>query len=160
MTDSEKYIRQVTNPLFFRLFTLKELPMLFLAGVKIKELSPDHAVTTLRLGYLTKNPFRSVYFACLAMAAELCPGIMAMMHVHKADPKVSMLVTGLKAEFTKKATGRIFFTCNDGQKIAGAIAQTQKSGEGVLIEALVVGKDEAGDAVATFHITWSFRRKG
>jgi hypothetical protein len=160
MNDSEKYIRQVTNPFFFRLFVLKELPMLFLAGVRVKELSPTHAVTTLKFSYLTKNPFRSIYFGCLGMAAELSSGIIAMMHVRKANPKVSMLVTGMKAEFTKKAVGRISFTCKEGQKIADGIAETQKSGNGVTFDVVAVGTDEAGDTVATFVITWSFKRKG
>jgi hypothetical protein len=156
----EKYIRQVTSPFLFRLFSLKELPMLFLAGIRVKELTREHCITTIKYSYLTKNPFRSVYFACLGMAAELSSGVIAMMYVKGAKPGVSMLVTGTKAEFTKKATGRIRFTCKDGKKIEDAIASTQKSGEGVITEVRSVGVDEAGDIVASFVFTWSFKRKG
>jgi hypothetical protein len=159
MTSTEKFVKQVTNPLYFRLFSLKELPMLLLAGITVKELSTEHAVTIVRYSYLTKNPFRSLYFGCLGMAAELSSGAIAMMHVRGAKPKVSMLVTGMKAEFTKKAVGRIHFTCRDGKKIEEAIRSTQQSGEGVTMEVNSVGVDEAGDTVASFIFTWSFRRK-
>jgi hypothetical protein len=159
MSKREQFIRQVTNPFLFRLFCLKELPMLFLAGVTVKELSEEHAVTSIRYSYLTKNPFRSVYFACLGMVAELSAGVIAMLFVRDASPKVSMLVVGMKADFRKKATGRIFFSCRDGKKLADAIAETQRTGEGVTTEVKTQGKDEKGEVVAEFVITWSFKRK-
>jgi hypothetical protein len=159
MSNSDKFIKQVTTPFLFRLFMLKELPMLFLAGVTVKELSNRHAVTRLKYSYLTKNPFRSVYFACLAMAAELSSGAIAMMLVKNSGAKISMLVTGMRVDYTKKAVGMILFTCNEGDKIAEAIATTKQTGEGVMITVNSIGKDEAGDIVASFVFTWSFRRK-
>jgi hypothetical protein len=159
MSQSDKFIRQVTTPFFFRLFMLKELPMLFLAGITVKELSAAHAVTSLKYSYLTKNPFRSIYFACLAMAAELSSGAIAMMLVQQSGVKISMLVTGMKVDYTKKAVGKILFTCNEGKKIEEAIASTKQNGEGVTITVNSIGKDEAGDIVAAFVFTWSFRRK-
>jgi hypothetical protein len=159
MNSRDTYIKQVTSPFLFRLFSLKALPMAFLAGLKVQELDADHAVTVIRYGYLTKNPFRSLYFACLAMAAELSSGVIAMMHIQDAKPSVSMLVTGMRAEFSKKAVGKILFTCADGKKIAEAIAETQRSGEGVTAEVSSTGTDEKGVVVAMFYFTWSFKKK-
>ncbi|MFI5150772.1 MAG: DUF4442 domain-containing protein [Bacteroidia bacterium] len=159
MNKNAKFIRQVTHPVLFRLFSLKDIPMLFLAGLKVKELDEQHAMTTLKLGYLNKNPFRSIYFACQAMAAEASTGVLAMMYVYGAEPRVSMLVTGMKATFSKKATGRVYFTCNDGLAIASAITETQRTGEGVVVSSTSVGKDEQGDIVAEFVFEWSFKRK-
>ncbi len=159
MNKKGKFIRQVTHPVLFRLFSLKDIPMLLLAGIRVKEVDEEHALTTLKLGYLNKNPFRSIYFACQAMAAEASTGVLAMMYVYGADPKVSMLVTGMKASFGKKAVGRIYFTSLDGKKIADAIEETQRTGEGVTIHATSIGKDEQGDTVAEFIFEWSFRRK-
>ena len=149
----------MTNGFIFSLFSLKQAPMIFLAGVRVKELDEAHAVTTVRHRFLTKNPFGSLYFACLAMAAELSSGVVALMYIKDAKPKVSMLVTGMKAEFIKKAKGRISFTCSDGKKIAAVIAETQNTGEGVTVEVKATGKDEAGDVVAQFVFVWSFKRK-
>jgi hypothetical protein len=159
MNSQHQYKRLVTNSFLFRLYMFRQLPMIWLAGIRVPELDVEHAVTSIRYRFLTKNPFRSIYFACLAMAAELSSGVLAMMHVRGANPKVSMLVTSLKADFTKKAVGKILFTCRDGNKISAAIAQTQKTGEGILVEVRAEGRDETGDLVASFAFTWSFRRK-
>jgi hypothetical protein len=93
------------------------------------------------------------------MAAEFASGIQAMMHVQAGSP-ASMLVVGLQAEFTKKAVGLITFTSLDGPRIAQALAESRATGEGRTVECTSTGVDEAGDVVAVFRITWSFRAKG
>ncbi|WP_240734849.1 PaaI family thioesterase [Hymenobacter sp. UV11] len=150
--------RQVLSPAKLRLFMLRKLPMAWLAGLRLRALTPEAATVTIRYKYLTQNPFRSIYFACLAMAAELASGMQAMMQVQGARP-VSMLVVGLTAEFSKKATGFIAFTCPDGAAIALAVAESRATGEGRTVVCTSTGVDEAGDVVAVFKITWSFRAK-
>lgn len=149
---------RVLRPLNLRLFLLRQLPMAWLAGLRLTQLTPEAATVTIRYKYLTQNPFRSIYFACLSMAAELASGIQALMHVSGGSP-VSMLVTHLEADFTKKAVGLIAFTCEDGPRIAQAIAESRATGEGRTVVATSTGLDEAGDVVAVFRVTWSFRAK-
>lgn len=150
--------RQVLSPAKLRLFLLRKLPMAWLAGLRLVALTPGAATVTIRYKYLTQNPFRSIYFACLAMAAELASGIQAMLHVQGGGP-VSMLVVGLTAEFRKKAVGLITFTCPDGAAIAQAVAESRATGEGRTVVCTSTGIDEAGDVVAVFRVTWSFRAK-
>ena len=150
--------RQVLRPLRLRLFMLRRLPLAALAGLRLVALTPELATVTIRYTYFTQNPFRSIYFAALAMAAELASGIQAMLHTRGGGP-VSMLVVGLAAEFSKKAVGRISFTCPDGAAIAQAIAASRATGESRTVEATSTGRDAAGDVVAVFRITWSFRAK-
>ena len=150
--------RTALHPLKMRLFLLRSLPMAYLAGLRVRALTPARAAVTVSYKYLTKNPFRSIYFAYLSMAAELASGLLAMLHMQGAG-RVSMLVVGLEAEFTKKATGRIVFTCPDGALIARAIADSRATGEGHTARCTSTGHDAAGDVVAVFQITWSFRAK-
>lgn len=150
--------RQVLNPLKLRLFMVRKLPMAWLAGLRLTQLTPEHATVTVRFKHLTQNPFRSIYFACLAMAAELASGMQAMMHVQGGGP-VSMLVVKLEGDFTKKAVGLITFTCPDGPRIAQAVAESRATGEGRTVECTSTGVDEAGEVVAVFRLTWSFRAK-
>lgn len=150
--------RTISNPLKLRLFMLRSLPMAYLAGLRLREVTPERAVITVPFKYLTKNPFRSIYFACLSMAAEMASGMLAMMYTQGAG-RVSMLVVGLEADFTKKATGLIAFTSEDGLRIAQAIADSRASGEGRTVVCTSTGIDQGGDTVATFRITWSFRAK-
>lgn len=154
----QAFIRQVLSPGKLRLFFLQKLPMAWLAGLRLRELTLEAATVTIGYKYLTKNPFRSIYFACLAMAAELASGIQAMLHM-QGQGRVSMLVVGLGAEFRKKAVGTIAFHCADGAAIAAAIAESRATGEGRTVECTSTGRDEAGDVVAVFRVTWSFKAK-
>ena len=160
-TDSPQaaaFRRQVLSPMKLKLFMLQKLPMAWLAGLRLVQLTPESATVTIRFKYLTQNPFRSIYFACLAMAAELASGIQAMMHTQAGGP-VSMLVVGIQGDFTKKAVGLIAFTCPDGPRIAQTLAESRTTGEGRTVECTSTGVDEAGDVVAVFRLTWSFRAK-
>ncbi|WP_233635814.1 DUF4442 domain-containing protein [Hymenobacter setariae] len=154
----QAFRRQVLSPHKLRLFMLRKLPLAWLAGLRLTALTSEVATVTIRYKYLTQNPFRSIYFAALAMAAELASGIQAMMHTQGGGP-VSMLVVGLQAEFSKKAVGLIAFTCPDGDAIAAAIAESRATGEGRTVVCTSTGRDEAGDIVAVFRITWSFKAK-
>ena len=155
-----EFQRQITNPVKLKFFLLKNLPMAYLAGCRIKHLSTQEAQVTLKYGYLTKNPFRSIYFACLAMAAELSSGVLSMMYLYKANPSVSMLVVNMEAEFSKKAVGTITFTCSDGEAIAAAVRESQRTGQGSALQTLSIGRDETGEEVARFRITWSYKARG
>ena len=150
--------RQVLRPFRLRLFLMRRLPMAWLAGLRLAALTPEAATVTVGFRYLTQNPFRSIYFACLAMAAELASGIQALMQVQAGAP-ASMLVTNMEAEFTKKAVGLVAFTCPDGAAIARAVAESRATGEGRTVACTSTGVDEAGDVVAVFRITWSFRAR-
>ena len=94
------------------------------------------------------------------MAAEMSTGILAMASVYRHNPPVSMLVTHMKAEFLKKATTPTHFSCTDGPAIKEAIRQSIDTGESRTIVARSIGTNTAGETVAQFDITWSFKVKG
>lgn len=154
----QAFRRQVLNPHKLRLFLLRKLPLAWLAGLRLVALTPETATVTIRYKYLTQNPFRSIYFAALAMAAELASGMQVMLHTQGGGP-VSMLVVGLQAEFTKKAVGLVAFSCPDGAAIAQAIADSRATGSGRTVVCTSTGRDEADDVVAVFRVTWSFKAK-
>lgn len=151
--------QQITNPVKYRLFMLSKLPMGLLSGLKVLELNETLASVSVHFNWLNQNPFRSIYFAVLSMAAELSTGILAFGQVNNRKPAVSMLVVKLEADFYKKAVGKIVFTCMDGDKIADAIEQTLLTGEGVVLQCVSVGINEQNEEVAKFIFTWSFKSK-
>ncbi|MBL4753217.1 MAG: DUF4442 domain-containing protein [Flavobacteriales bacterium] len=143
----------------FRLFLLRDLPMGFLSGMKIKDITPDKCQVTIPYKYLTKNPFKSMYFACLTMAAEMSTGALGVAATFGQKPSVAMLVQGVEGEFSKKAVGLITFTCEEGSHVFQAVERTLESGEGEKATCLTIGTDEAGDEVARFKFTWSFKAR-
>jgi hypothetical protein len=149
----------ITNPIKFRFFLFQKLPAAFFAGLRIHHFDAEKCVVRIKYSWFTMNPFKSVYFAVEAMAAEMCSGMLAFGQVYQRTPKVSMLVVKMEAAFVKKATGLILFTCEDGQMIQNAINEAIISGEGKTIVCKSIGTNSANEVVAEFNFTWSFKAK-
>ena len=156
---SQKFIRLLSNPVAFRLYLFWKLPAAFFSGVRIREIDGQHCVVTVPYKWFSQNPFRSTYFACLAMAAEMSTGSLAMAHVYKRNPAVSMLVVKFEASYFKKATGRTRFECKDGALLLSAIEKAIATGEPQVCVTTSTGTNKAGEKVAECLITWSFKAK-
>lgn len=157
--NKDQFIQLIRNAFKFRIFLLSRLPAAFFSGVRVKTIDETKAIVTVPYKWFSQNPFKSTYFACLAMAAEMSTGLLAMMHTYKSNPPVSMLVTGLEAAYFKKATGITTFTCEGGLAINNTIKEAISSGEGRIIKIKSTGKNDNGELVAEFFITWSFKVK-
>lgn len=155
----QKFQKQITNKLLFKFYLLGKLPLGLLAGLKIRELDQAHCAVSVPYKWLTTNPFRSTYFAAQSMAAEMSTGVLAMMAVDAYPHPISMLITGMEADFTKKATKRATFTCKQGSEIFEAIDKAYETGEDQTVVAETVGIQTDGEEVARFRFTWSFKRK-
>ncbi|HTB99884.1 MAG TPA: DUF4442 domain-containing protein [Ferruginibacter sp.] len=155
----QKFIQFVQQSFKFRMFLLSKLPSAFFSGVRVKSIDENKSAVTVPFKWFSQNPFKSTYFACLAMAAELSTGVLAMMNVHEKNPTVSMLVVGLEANYFKKATGITTFICEDGMAINDIVLLAIASGEGKTIKCKSIGENKDGEIVAEFFITWSFKAK-
>jgi len=140
-------------------FLTFNLPSAYLCGVRLKELNNKLSKVTVRYNWLTKNPFKSMYFAVQSMAAELSTGAIVIKKIKESGKPISMLVTNHKGSFTKKAIGKITFTCTDGLLIDNALKNTIETGEGQTILMKSVGIDEQGDQVSAYEFEWSVRLK-
>ena len=94
-----KFQQLISHPVKFRMFLFSKLPSAFFSGVRVKTLDENRAVVTVPYKWFSQNPFRSTYFACLAMAAEMSTGLLGLMHSYKREPAISMLVVGLEAKY-------------------------------------------------------------
>ena len=154
-----RFIKLMKHPVKFRMFLFTKLPAAFFAGVRVRDIDENKCRVTVPYKWLSQNPFRSTYFACLSMAAEMSTGSLAMAHLYKIDPPVSMLVVKVDSEYFKKATGRSSFLCEDGELFRKAIEETTATGEARTVKARSVGTNKDGEVVAEFYITWSFKAK-
>lgn len=157
--STNEFLELVQNPIKFIFFLLTKLPSAFFSGVRLKYADAEKAVVTVPYKWFSKNPFSSTYFACLSMAAEMSTGILAMAHTYKKDPAISLLVIKTEGTFSKKATGVTTFTCDDGKSFQQAVSEAASSGKSTTVAARSTGKDNSGDIVADFVITWSFKAK-
>jgi len=154
-----EFIRLVRHPFKFRFFLLSKLPAAFFSGVRVTTMDEEHCEVSVPFKWLTQNPFRSTYFASLSMAAELSTGALALAQIYKRQPPVSMLVLKTEAEYFKKATDKTSFLCEDGALIKKMIEESVETGEARTVRAKSVGRNRAGEIVAEFHVTWSFKTK-
>jgi hypothetical protein len=147
---TEMFFSIIRNRLKFSLFLLKNLPAAYFSGVRIKGANEQSCAVTIPFKWFTTNPFQSTYFACLSMAAEMSTGVLAMAHVYKRKPGVSMLVTAVESSYHKKATGLTTFHCNDGDIIRQAIETAIATNVAQSIKAKSTGYNHLNEVVAEF----------
>jgi hypothetical protein len=147
------------SPSKLNTFLFFKLPSAFWSGVRVKSISKEKCIVTVKHQWFNQNPFKSMYFAVQAMAAELTTGALVMMQIKNSGKKISMLVANNNGNFTKKATGRITFTCADGNQIEEAIQKTITTGEGQTIWMKSIGKNEKGEQVSEMNFEWSIKLK-
>lgn len=157
---NKAFLRLINNKLKFTLFLWKNLPSALFSGVRLVAADEENCTVKVPYKWFSRNPFKSTYFACLAMAAEMSTGVLALGNIYGRKPGVSMLVVNIKGEFFKKATGTTIFTCKDGLLFQQKIEETISTKQGVTVVSKAEGLNQAGELVALFEITWSFKTKG
>lgn len=143
----------------FNSFLFFKLPSAWWCGVRVKSIDQSSCMVSVKHRWANQNPFNSMYFAVQAMAAELSTGAMVIDQIRNSRAKVSMLVANNKGNFSKKATGRINFVCNDGHLIADALKKTIETGEGQTFWMKAIGTNQDGVQVSEMDFEWSIRRK-
>ncbi|WP_299161435.1 DUF4442 domain-containing protein [uncultured Eudoraea sp.] len=145
------------SPSKFNVFAFFKLPSAWWSGVRLRSFDEEKAVVTVRHKWFNQNPFKSMFWAVQGMAAELSTGIMVSSQIRERSESISMLVAGNNANFSKKATGKITFTCEDGHKIKEALDQTIATGEGQTFWMKSVGINKDGIVVSTFNFEWTVK---
>ncbi|MEO0570645.1 MAG: DUF4442 domain-containing protein [Bacteroidota bacterium] len=141
------------------LFTFFKLPSAWWCGVRLRAIDEKSTVVTVRHRWFNQNPFNSMFWAVQGMAAEFTTGVMVSTAIRQSGRKISMLVQNNNANFSKKATGTITFSCEDGHLIAEALKKTIANGEGQTIWMKSVGVNEDGVVVSTFNFEWTVKLK-
>lgn len=147
------------TPRKINLFNLFKLPAAFFTGIRVKAINDEACTVSVKHRWINQNPFNSMFWAVQGMAAELTTGALVMAKIQQSGKSISMLVTHNKANFTKKATGRIRFKCSDGALIDAAIKATIDTGEGQTLWMTSVGTNKEGVVVSTFSFEWSLKVK-
>ena len=125
------------------------LPLALIMRVRLEKLEKNLCVVSIPYYFINKNPFGSIYFAGLNAAAELSTGILIRNYFRKHE--VSILVKNMQAEFFKKATNRIYFTCSTNLDLINTKDQ---------IQTLILhseGKDSKSNLACSMTFYWSIK---
>ena len=62
-------------------FTFFKLPSAWLAGVRVKKISLESCIVSVKHRWINQNPFKSMFWAVQGMAAELATGALVMSYI-------------------------------------------------------------------------------
>lgn len=141
------------------LYLLFKLPSAFLTGVRTKFISDKKSIIVVKHRWINQNPFKSMFWAVQGMAAEFSTGVLMVKSIRDSGERISMLVTNMDATFTKKARGRITFTCDQGDLIQEKIKEAIATKEGQTVVLTSEGVNEEGISVSKFNFEWSIKVK-
>ena len=149
-------IKKIMSPIRFFLWTFWKFPASRFSGLRIDKLDSESCIVSIPGGWRSQNPFNSMYWAVQGMGAELSTGGYPLALVKSMPEKTRTLVAGQSANFTKKARGRITFTCEDGNLARSAIEESIETGNPVNVDLTSTGRDSSGDIVSEWVFKWNF----
>lgn len=140
-------------------FIFFNLPSAWWTGVRVVKITSSYCEVKVRLKWINKNPFKSMFWAIQGMAAELSTGVLLMKEAKDLGIKISMLVINNKANFTKKATGKLVYSCRPSNLIRSTFQNLLKTKNPQTLWLQSEGTDEKGDTVSTFDFEWTLLLK-
>lgn len=148
-----------TSVFKFNTYLFFKLPAAWWCGVRLKRITENTAEVSVTHRWINQNPFNSMFWAVQGMAAELATGVLIMQAAKASQNKISMLVINNKANFTKKAKGKLLFSCHPGDSIENTFANLVDTKKPQTLWLQARGVDEEGDVVSTFDFEWTLLLK-
>lgn len=145
------------SPFQYNLYNFFKLPSVWWCGIRVKSVNEESCLVSVKHRWINQNPFKSMFWAVQGMAAELSTGLLLMNEIARTKKSFSMLVLNNKANFSKKATGRISFNCNQGRQIKDCLNKAISSGTPQTIWLNSSGLDSKGDTVSKFSFEWTLK---
>tara|TARA_B100001094_G_scaffold76059_1_gene72480 strand:+ start:1077 stop:1535 length:459 start_codon:yes stop_codon:yes gene_type:complete len=145
------------SPIQYNIYNFFKLPSVWWCGIRVKSVNEESCLVSVKHRWINQNPFKSMFWAVQGMAAELSTGLLLMNEISRSKKSFSMLVLNNKANFSKKATGRISFSCDQGRQIRDSINLAVSSKKPQTIWLNSSGTDSQGDTVSTFSFEWTLK---
>lgn len=155
----QAYLKDANTSWKMWLFLWKKLPTLVFWGARIEKATASECIVSLPYGWRTQNPFSSIYFAAQSGVGELATGLLVTTAIKKHERKIAMYVVNFRAQFTKKATERIYYRNDQGVEIQAAVDRCISTNEAQKIDCVAIGTTAAGLEVGRITVTWSLKAK-
>ena len=159
LNPSQKILfKRIKNKFYFKIFSIFKLPLLFFTGIKVEYLDEQKCIISVKLKYFNKSPFDSIYFAVQSMAAELSTGVYAITSTRGYKVPLKTIIISMSCDFKKKARGKIFFECIDGEKLFNIAEKATRKDEPINGTVTSIGRNEQNEIVSSFKYTWSYKK--
>ena len=146
-----------------RLWSLRNVFLLWLISPKILELTENRCVVRVPLNWRTRRrDIRAMYLGTLCMGADVAAGLISFKLVMDRKLNVSFVFKDIRGEFLKRADGDVVFTNDDGPLIQELVRRAMETGERqeatVHVNATVPEK-YGDEPVAKFELTLSLKKR-
>ena len=155
MPYSQKLANSFNNRWKLRLWMLTHLPMGMITGMRIEKIDEDGCEVVLKDRWWIRNPFGSVFWAVMGMAAELSTGALVYAYAGK---EIRFILVGMEGVFFKKVKGKSYYFCRAGKDISRTIEQIHYAGDTGEVNMPVQVKDAGGQLLAEFSFRWQLRK--
>jgi hypothetical protein len=155
-TFDARLARRLQNRWLLRLWMIKNLPMGLISGMYIESLDEGGCRVVLNDRWWIRNPFGSVFWAVMSMAAELSTG--ALVYAYASGPKLQFILVQVEAKFLKKAKGKSSYFCPAGQDVLRCIENLVNTDDSSIVSLPVVAQDRDGQILAEFIFFWRLRK--
>ena len=159
MFQHKSKIKMNFTPIRINIFNFFKLPSVWWCGIRVTKIDDVSCQVKVVHRWINQNPFKSMFWAVQGMAAELTTGVLIMEAIQNSKRKVSMLVLNNRANFSKKARGKVLFECDEKQKLSKAMNQLIKTQKPQSVWLTSKGIDQNGDIVSTFEFEWTLLLK-
>lgn len=156
MPFDSQLAKKLRSPWLLRLWMLRRLPMGLIAGMYIRHLDQGGCEVILRDRWWIRNPFGSVFWAVMGMAAELSTG--AWLYANASKSGIQFILVGMNGQFFKKARGKSYYFCQPGPEVHDIIERALSADDTKIVLFPVKAKNEAGDILAEFQFEWQLRK--
>jgi hypothetical protein len=156
ITFDDRLAQRLQNRWQLRFWMLKHLPMGLLSGMYIESLGEEGCKVVLKDRWWIRNPFRSVFWAVMSMAAEMSTG--ALMYAYVSGSKLQFILVQMEAKFFRKAKGKSSYFCYSGQDVLRWMQNIEDTGDTSVVILPVVARDEDNQILAEFKFYWQLRK--
>lgn len=154
---------RLRDTVMLRAFGLAKIPVLFFISPSVLELTDERVEVKVPLNRRTRNHVGSMYFGVLAAGADAACGLLAMRIIEAhAGGEVGLIFKDFHADFLKRATADVVFTCEQGEKIREVVEAARTSGERKNLPVQIVARvpSQFGEEpVAQFTLTLSLKKQ-
>jgi hypothetical protein len=150
----------IRNTLYLRYFGFTKIPLLFYVRPSVVEKSDERVVIKIPLNRKSKNHQGSMYFAALTMGADCAAGLLAVELINRQKENISFIFKEFNAEFYRRATADVFFSCDQGNEITELVKKATLSTQRVemTLNAIATVPAESDEPVARFRLILSLKR--
>jgi Domain of unknown function (DUF4442) len=146
-----------------RLWSLRNVFLLWLVSPKVLELSENRCVVRIPLNWRTRRrDIRAMYLGTLCMGADVAAGLISFKLVMDRKLNVSFVFKDIRGEFLKRADGDVVFTNDDGPMIQDLVRRAMETGERqeATVHVTATVPEKYGDEpVAKFELTLSLKKR-